>query len=120
MKFHILFISMLLLGCFGIMDMPYMCKNAADADLRDRCFSTLALRDANAEMCKEVQDPTARDYCVMRIAISKLDELECSHIESSLKEKCEHVVQGLRQNNSWVCVLVKDNLTAELCRMRVS
>jgi hypothetical protein len=112
MKLRVLFLSILLLGCLD-------CKQAPDAELRDKCFSSLALRSGDAKACNDVQNLTTRSYCVMRIALTKLDEQECANIETSLRAQCEQVVKGVKQNNSLVCMLVKDNVTADICRMRV-
>ncbi|NYZ75875.1 hypothetical protein H0N98_01320 [Candidatus Micrarchaeota archaeon] len=116
MKFKLLFLSVLLLGCLGL-DMRSVCGQSPNPDLKDKCFSSLALRDANSTECKEVQNETMRDYCVMRIAISRLSEADCSDA-TSLREQCVHVVLGLRANSSLVCNLIQDNDTADLCRMR--
>jgi hypothetical protein len=95
-----------------------MCENFPDADVKDRCLSTLALRDGNTTICGGVQNASLHEYCVMRVAISKLSEDDCKD-ETSLREQCVHVVMGLKENNSLVCRLVEDNDTASLCRMRV-
>ena len=117
MKIRILLLSMLLLGCCGLWDMRSACEHAANQDLKDRCFSVLALNDDDTELCKQVQNLTARDYCIMRIAIADADESKCAGLGEDLK--CKQVIMGVQQNNSFVCGLIKDNETAELCRLRV-
>jgi hypothetical protein len=117
MNFRILFLSILMLGCFGL-DMRYMCEHSADADVADKCFSTLALNDDNTTTCMQVQNASMREYCVMRIAISTLNESDCKDMQT-LRDQCVHVVMGLRVNDSLVCMLVQDSDTADLCRMRV-
>jgi hypothetical protein len=117
MNFRILFLSLLMLGCFGIFDMRYMCEHSIDVDVRDRCFSALAFKDDNTTTCKEVQNATMREYCMMRVAISTLSLSDCNDMKT-LREQCVHVVMGLKQNTSLVCNLIKDADTANLCRMR--
>jgi hypothetical protein len=117
MNFRILFLSLLMLGCFGVFDMRYMCEHSPDPDIRDRCFSTLALRYDNTTICKEVQNSTLSEYCMMRVAISTLSLSDCNGMKT-LREQCMHVVMGLQENNSLVCRLIEDNDTASLCMMR--
>jgi len=117
MKLPVLLLSMLLLGCCGLWDIHAACEQSPNMQLRDKCFSTLALHDDNPELCKEIQNLTARDYCIMNIAIAEMNESICASIASDLK--CEQVVMGVQQNNSLVCGMIKDNETAELCRLRV-
>lgn len=117
MNVHILLLSMLLLGCCGLWNMRSACEHAANQELRDRCFSVLALNDDDTELCKQVQNLTARDYCIMKIAIADANESKCANISADLK--CNQVVQGVQNNISLVCGWIKDNETAELCRLRV-
>jgi len=117
MNVHILLLSMLLLGCCGLWNMRSACEHAANQELRDRCFSVLALNDDDTELCKEVQNLTARDYCIMKIAIADANDSKCAGLGEDLK--CKQIITGVKQNNSLVCGLIKDNETAELCRLRV-
>lgn len=115
MKFCILLLSMLLLGCCGLVDMRTICSSYPDAGLRDSCFSSLAIKDADSSMCKEIQNSSERDYCFMRLAILKLNNSECAPVGMDLQAQCGRVVEGVKQNNSIVCKEIKDNITAELC-----
>jgi hypothetical protein len=118
MNFKILFLCILLLGCFGLFDMRSACQNALDAGVKDRCFSVVAMNDENTTECNDVQNATMRDYCIMRIAIVQLSGSDCGSM-GTLKGQCVHVVAGLEQNASLVCRLIEDNDTADICRMRV-
>ncbi|MEM3555506.1 MAG: hypothetical protein QXF56_02210 [Candidatus Micrarchaeia archaeon] len=102
------------------MSIESMCEQSLDLEVKDRCFSALAFQHSNSLLCNRIQNSTARDYCVMRIALLELNESECSNIHSELEGQCRNVVIGVRQNNSLVCMWIKDNETAEICRLRVS
>jgi|SRR5271157_5391765 len=118
MNFKVLFLCVLLLGCFGLSDMRSACQNSLDPAVKDSCFSVLAMRDENTTECNEVQNATARDYCIMRIAIEQLSESDCGSM-ATLKGQCMQVVAGLKVNASLVCNLIEDNDTADICRLRV-
>jgi hypothetical protein len=118
MNFKILFLCILLLGCFGLFDMRSACQNALDPHVKDSCFSVLAMRDENITECNDVRNATGRDYCVMKIAILQLSESDCGSM-GGLKGQCMQVVAGLKDNVSLVCNLIKDNDTADICRIRV-
>ena len=118
MKLHVLFLSALLLGCCGLMDMHSICKQTSDPQLRDNCMSSLALSDTNATMCMEVANVTMSEYCMMRVAIKTLDASNCAQMQTPLADQCAKVVELIRQNNSFACVGIADNYTKELCRIR--
>jgi len=119
MKLGILFLFILLFGCCGVMDMHSLCEQTSDPNVRDRCMSSLALSDRNITKCGEVKNVTMREYCIMRVAIIKLDESECAHMETSLVNQCRQVVERIKINNTYACLGISDNDTAEVCRIRV-
>jgi len=119
MKLYLLLLSILLLGCCGLLDMHTICEQTSDPALRDRCMSSLALSDRNITKCGEVKNLTTKEYCMMKIAIITLDEAECEHMETSLTDQCKKVVGRIKINNSLACAGIADNETAEVCRIRV-
>ncbi|MCX6775268.1 MAG: hypothetical protein NT130_00230 [Candidatus Micrarchaeota archaeon] len=118
MKLHVLFLSALLLGCCGLMDMHNICRQASDPDVKDKCMSSLALSDRNIAECGEVSNATMREYCIMRVAIITLDTSKCAQIQTSLMDQCTKVVERIRQNNSFACAGIADKDTLEVCRIR--
>ncbi|MCX6776832.1 MAG: hypothetical protein NTY73_02600 [Candidatus Micrarchaeota archaeon] len=118
MKLQVLFLSALLLGCCGLMDMHYICGQASDPNVKDKCMSSLALSDRNVTECGEVGNATMREYCIMRVAIVTLDASKCVQMQTSLVDQCANVVERIQQNNSFACVGIADNETMEVCRIR--
>jgi len=116
MKLHVLFLSALLLGCCGLMDMHDICGQASDPNVRDKCMSSLALSDRNVTECGEVSNATTREYCVMKVAIITLDTSKCAQIQTSLMDLCTKVVERIQQNNSFACAGIADNDTLDVCR----
>jgi hypothetical protein len=122
MKLRILLLSILLFGCCGLWNMQAACEQSLNPQVKDRCFSVLALNQDDTGLCNKVENLTARDYCVMKIAIADANESKCATIENnSRRDICEKVSVGVGQKNSLACGYIKeDDETAELCRLRVS
>ena len=119
MKLHVLFLSALLLGCCGLMDMHNICGQASDPHLRDKCMSSLALSDKNVTECGQITNSTMGDYCIMKIAIITLDTSKCEQMETArLRQQCGNVILLIQQNNSLACAGIADNETTEVCSIR--
>ena len=116
MRLHIILLSLFLLGC---LDKRSLCEQTSDPNVRDRCMSSLALSDMNTTECGNVKNATAREYCIMKIAIFNLDESQCASMQTSLVNQCRQVVERIKINNTYACLGISDNDTAEVCRIRV-
>lgn len=102
-----------------LISVAYNTKNASiceenvlfklDMNLRDRCYSNVALATDNATICSLINDRSDRDKCYSSYAFKTGDASACDNVESPWeKDDCEDSA-----GNSWIYNIMKNFLGQE-------
>lgn len=62
------------------------CEEIQEQELRDLCYSSLALAESDEKICDKIQNTTTADLCYQTVAYMKQDPVICEKIQDHLKK----------------------------------
>ncbi len=107
----ILVSAILLTGCIS----PNDCEKISETEIRDICYSTIALTSTDDTVCEKIHNKTIGDLCYLTIAQTTTNQRICEKIQNkTMKDDCYLMIAQTILNPE-ICEKINNSEKKDIC-----